>query len=218
MKDSIRERFKKAIEAYKESEQAVRTEQQHVQDERRKFEAGWAAATISIVVPALARRLPCAPKHFSRRRSRKTPRAMIPHPPPAHEPGSPGNFLPVPSWSRSRGRQVEGEYREALRAAAAPGRAPSPVTRRKRPGGPRVMTLLCMARREGACGLHVMTLFHVPGCEGRFPRDGAGVDRAMTPMSHILCVGDSSPTKRPYGGHYRDSDCGRPHWILSRCP
>jgi hypothetical protein len=53
MKDSIRERFKKAIEAYKESEQAVRTEQQHVQDERRKFEAGWAAATISIVVPAL---------------------------------------------------------------------------------------------------------------------------------------------------------------------
>jgi hypothetical protein len=53
MKDSIRERFEKAIKANKGSEQAARTEHQRIQDERRKFEAGWATGTISTVVPAL---------------------------------------------------------------------------------------------------------------------------------------------------------------------
>ena len=53
MKDSIRERFEKAIKANKGSEQAARTEHHRIQDERRKFEVGWATGTISIVVPAL---------------------------------------------------------------------------------------------------------------------------------------------------------------------
>jgi hypothetical protein len=53
MKDTIRARFEKAVRADREHEEDVRSEQQRAKTEHKIFEAGWATATIGVVVPAL---------------------------------------------------------------------------------------------------------------------------------------------------------------------